>query len=147
MTTIRDASEDEEEEEDAEDAEDAEDDGDQEQAYEEEDFSDAYREGYGDGPERDHGEGDEESIFEEDWESAPGEDDQGIRTRESAQVFPYQMPARSYTYKSQCIVSPSPHHRRTTVLLKIRRLRTHSRPFDRGRVRHMSNSRLRTRGL
>ena len=110
MTTIREASEDEDEEEDAEDGRD-----------EEEDFSDAYRGGYGDEPDEEQDDGggeymqgfvdryrtyreqveedgqddsheyeddghgyDEESMFEEDWESAPGEDDQGIHTRESA---------------------------------------------------------------
>ena len=55
MTTIREASEDEQEE------EEAEDNGDQEQEYEEEDFSDAYRGGYGD-EDQEQDEGDEEDL-------------------------------------------------------------------------------------
>ena len=57
MTTIREAREDAEDEDD-----DAEDDGDEEQGYEEEDASDAYREGDGDEPDEEEDEGDEEAM-------------------------------------------------------------------------------------
>ena len=56
MTTIREASEDEEDEQEEDDAED---DGDQEQGYEEEDFSDAYGEGDGDEPDEEQDDGGE----------------------------------------------------------------------------------------